>query len=346
MPAGDQSRNTFTTWFKGAHASWDLSGESPLPFIDLRYFGRVFSVVDRQLPNAGLHVLATDAVTGPLPVSGPHVVVLCVNDEFARTPAYAFDVGLVVKTYGVRRRPFVAAHSPAAPVVALQELAVQLRRLPYLSRAAVGSVAHRHRPRVVDVPLGVRALYHRDFVPFAERQYDVMFAGSLVNEPGEEARRVPTQKVRFRREFLDELDRTQRALSDVAFCVRTVPSHWTAMQSVGVYLDELMQSRIALCPRGSSLETYRFFEALRFGCVPVYEALPRRPYYRGSPAVHCPDWSRLPDVIRDLLADRKGLQQRHEAALKWYEQHVAPAAVAAMVTSAVSRQVPGRRAQG
>jgi hypothetical protein len=268
------------------------------------------------------------------------------NDEFARTPTYAFEVGLVVKTYGVRRRPFVARQWPAAGVVALQEAAVQLRRLPYLSRAVVGAAMHQHRARVLDVPLGVRALYHREFVPFADRQYDVMFAGSLVNEPGEESRRVPTQKVRFRREFLNELRRTQEALPDVPFSVRTVPSHWTAMQSVGAYLDELMQSRIVLCPRGSSLETYRFFEALRFGCVPVYEALPRRPYYRDSPAVQCADWSQLPHVLRDLLADPAGLQQRHEASLRWYEQHIAPPALAGTITDAVSRHVPGLRAPG
>jgi hypothetical protein len=333
VPAGDQSRNTFTTWFKSAHASWDLTGETPLPFIDLRYFGRVFGIVDQQLPAAGVHVLATDDMTGPLPVTGPHVVVLCLNDEFARTPRYAFDVGLVVKPYGVRRRPYLAR---PAPLVAAQEVAVQLRRLAYLSRAAVGTVVHRHRPCVVDVPLGVRALYHRDFVPFAERRYDVMFAGSLVNEPGEEARKIPTQKVRSRRAFLDQLARTQQAMPDVAFSVRTVPSHWTAMQSVGAYLDELMQSRIVLCPRGSSLETYRFFEALRFGCVPVYEALPRRSYYRGSPAVQCADWSKLPDALRQLCADPVALRERHEAALRWYEGHVAPAAVAATITAAIS----------
>jgi hypothetical protein len=79
-------RNAFTTWFDGEHAAWDTSPDGPIPFIDLRYFGRVFNMVDRLLPDAGLHVLATDALTGPLPVSGPDVVVLCLNDEFGRSP--------------------------------------------------------------------------------------------------------------------------------------------------------------------------------------------------------------------------------------------------------------------
>jgi hypothetical protein len=336
--------NVFTTWFGGEHAPWDISGEGEVPFIDLRYFGRVFHAVDRQLPDAGLHVLATDALTGPLPVSGPNVVVLCLNDEFGRSPTYAYDVGLVVKTMGAgKRAPYVAMRParrwPGALLVVVQESVVQLRRSPYLGRAAAGTVRRRRRPPVVDVPLGVRAFYHRDLVPFDERRYDVMFAGSLVNEPGEDARRFPTQKVRFRRDFLAALAEAQQARPGVRFSVRTVPSHWTAMRAVAAYLDELVQSRIVLCPRGSSLDTHRFFEALRFGCVPVYEVLPRRPYYLGSPAVRCADWSRLPQVIDDLLADPVGLRQRHEAALQWYDAHVAPPAVAVTVSDAIRRHV-------
>src|SRR5206468_11283424 len=131
-------------------------------------------------------------------------------------------------------------------------------------------------------------------------------------------RRVPTQKVRFSRDFLAALDAAQRARPEVSFSVRTVPSHWTAMRAVAAYLDELVQSRIVLCPRGSSLDTHRFFEALRFGCVPVYEMLPNRTYYRGSPAVRCADWRRLPEVLDRLFADPAELRERHHAALRWY----------------------------
>ena len=52
--------------------------------------------------------------------------------------------------------------------------------------------------------------------------------------------------------------------------------------------------------------------------VPVYEVLPHRRYYDGSPAVRCADWRKLADVIDRLLADPLGLRERHEAALKWY----------------------------
>ena len=109
-------RNQYSTWFGGEHADWDISGDGPIPFIDLRYFGNVFRLVDRLLPDAGLHVLATDALTGPLPVSGREVIVLCLNDEFGRCPAYCYDVGLVVKTMGGGRRSAVRRDLAGAPL--------------------------------------------------------------------------------------------------------------------------------------------------------------------------------------------------------------------------------------
>ena len=334
--------NRFSAWFNGQLTEWDITDQQSVPFIDLRYFSDVFRVVDEALPDAGLHILATDALVGPLPVSACDLVVLCLNDESGKCPTYAFDVGLVVKTMGgAKRLPYVAlwpAHRwPAALPAALEELQAQLGRAPYSFRALLGTLRHRHRPPVLDTPLGIRAYFGRELVPFDAREHDVMFAGSLVNEPGEEARWLPAQKWRARRAFLAAVDDARRARPDLAFSIRTVPSHWTAVRWTKQYLDEMVQSRIVLCPRGSSLDTHRFFEALRFGCVPVYEMLPNRTYYRGSPGVRCADWRRLPEVLDRLFADPAELRERHHAALRWYEEHVAPPAVGTSIARAISR---------
>src|SRR3954454_22029752 len=151
-------RNELSTWFGATHSVWDISGESEVPFIDLRYFGQVFQQVDEQLPESGLHVLATDALDGPLPVSGRDVVVLCLNDEFGRTPTYSYDVGLVVKTMGAgKRAPYVAVSPmrrwPGPLLVTMQEAVVQMPWMRYFGRAAPGTLTRRRRPPVVDVPL-------------------------------------------------------------------------------------------------------------------------------------------------------------------------------------------------
>ena len=102
------------------------------------------------------------------------------------------------------------------------------------------------------------------------------------------------------------------------------------------YSQTMMQSRIALYPRGSSLETYRFFEALKFGCVPLTEPLPSAPYYDGSPAVQLRHWSTLPKTLDRMLSVPADLERRHRAALEWWATRCSPSAVAREIVDALN----------
>lgn len=330
--------NRFSTWFDGRLLPWDVSPGAPVIFPDLRYFGEVMTALDALIPDAGLHVVATTDLVGPLPVGGDDVVVLCLEDEFAVPPRYAHDVGLVVKTMGGRkRRPFVALWPPRRwrwlPMVVGQEVVVQTRRVPWVLRDANAVVRRRARADVLDIPLGVRAYEDVPAVPFEERRYDVAFAGSLVNEARERNRPWASQKLRTRRAFVAEVERLKHDQPDLSVWLHLVPTYWDGASAMGSYTHALADTRIVLCPRGSWLETYRYFEALRLGCVPVHEALPRRDYYDGAPGVRIRDWSRLGAVVEELLADPVRLHERHEESLRWYERWVSPPAVAARIAA-------------
>lgn len=63
------------------------------------------------------------------------------------------------------------------------------------------------------------------------------------------------------------------------------------------YLDLLNESRIVLCPCGAfSKETFRFFEILKMGAIPMVETLPKLWYYEEAPMFHCA-WQRLDDCL-------------------------------------------------
>jgi hypothetical protein len=50
------------------------------------------------------------------------------------------------------------------------------------------------------------------------------------------------------------------------------------------YIDLLNNSKVCLCPTGSfSDETFRFFEAIKMGCFPMVESLPKFWYYDNAP---------------------------------------------------------------
>ena len=69
------------------------------------------------------------------------------------------------------------------------------------------------------------------------------------------------------------------------------------------YTEIMADTKIALAPRGSSVETYRFFEAMRQGCVVICDRLPPHWFYVGCPAIQVDDWGNLEAEVRALSAD-------------------------------------------
>ena len=170
-------------------------------------------------------------------------------------------------------------------------------------------------------------------VPFDERPVDVAFSGSLGNSPEEARQRVPTQKLRARRAVFAALDRVAEELPELTVHAnRYLSFHWARDRAEG-YSPLMASTKVALCPRGSVWETYRFWEALASGCVVVGERLPKRAYYQGAPVLTIDRWSRLPGVLRHLFADRSAMRERAEASLRYWRAHGAPPAVAEVIAA-------------
>lgn len=91
------------------------------------------------------------------------------------------------------------------------------------------------------------------------------------------------------------------------------------MMDAETYSRHMMNAKICLVPRGTSPETFRFFEALRYGCIPIAERLPDRWFYDEAPAVFIDDWNELGNVIRQLLSNEDLLEEKHRAALDWWK---------------------------
>jgi hypothetical protein len=75
------------------------------------------------------------------------------------------------------------------------------------------------------------------------------------------------------------------------------------------YWPLLSRAKIALCPRGGVVETYRFFEAAAAGCVIISEALPRTWYYESNPAIIIRNWNDLGFILKELLEDESKLAE-------------------------------------
>jgi hypothetical protein len=99
------------------------------------------------------------------------------------------------------------------------------------------------------------------------------------------------------------------------------------------YAEKLMDARIALCPTGEAPETFRHYEAARFGCAVISHPLPGNCLYQNSPMRQVSYWAgELVDTVRTLLAN---IQEESERSLKWWNDKYEPAAVAQRIRTSL-----------
>jgi len=86
------------------------------------------------------------------------------------------------------------------------------------------------------------------------------------------------------------------------------------------YSKRLHNSKIAICPHGNvSVETFRFYEAVKSGCVVVSPPLPNTEIYKSSNVIQVDDWhNNAGQVIMDLLKDQSILNSiQEQISLDW-----------------------------
>jgi len=320
-------------------APWDPRELDRPPRLDCVFFGRAFVAMESRLARGGWTVVLTWAIER-LPVQGADVVAVVLGDEASRRPRYTDHVGHLFKCYG--DRPLIGDDVLRAPsrvtlLVLLEDVRRRLRALPDDGRALARRVAARlgrgaPPARAHDIPLGYYNQLDLPLKPFDRRSTSVFFAGSVATggprPPGPLRRLVPPPRVASRTEMLSAVARFERRRSDQPTVVRLTPGFASATpDEARAYSEALMDARICLSPRGGSVETFRFFEAVRYGCVVVTEPLPARWFYAGAPVVTVRRWARLPDVLESLLDDPQGLRERHEATLAWWHERCGEEAV-------------------
>jgi hypothetical protein len=103
--------------------------------------------------------------------------------------------------------------------------------------------------------------------------------------------------------------------------------HGSSKISSDSYSTDMMNTKICLVPRGTSFETFRFFEGLRYGCIVITEILPKYWFYEDSPAIYIKDWSQLDDVLIELISSPETMIERHQASLSWWDSKCSENAV-------------------
>jgi len=129
-----------------------------------------------------------------------------------------------------------------------------------------------HNPLAYPMPLGpFREAKDKIVQPLSERKYDFSFVGQMPDTGTRDS-------------FKRHLDRLVDKSGDkFKYFIKYTDGFGQGL-SQEEYMDVLSESKISLCPQGAhSYETFRFFESVMMGAIPIVEQLPRLWYYETSP---------------------------------------------------------------
>ena len=127
-------------------------------------------------------------------------------------------------------------------------------------------------PLVYPLPLGTfRDVNPTLIKPLSERKYDFSFVGQIPDTGTRDC---------FKR-HLDQI--VEKSNGKFKFFVKYTDGFSQGLEAEE-YKEILSESRGSLCPQGAhSDETFRFFESILMGAVPLIESLPRLWYYEAAP---------------------------------------------------------------
>lgn len=102
------------------------------------------------------------------------------------------------------------------------------------------------------------------------------------------------------------------------------------------YADLLLKSKIALVPGGYiSKNNFRFYEALRYGCLVITDELYDHWFYNSFPGIQMKNWLNLSLVINRLLKSPKKMRKLQEKSLEYYEEICSEKAVAKYISEII-----------
>jgi hypothetical protein len=323
---------------------WDPIDPDPTLDPSLRYFGKVFEAMEKSLEVSDLVFYCTFDVKR-LPSYGQSVVAVVIGDEWCRIPTYSHKVRAVFKCYGTRptlEYNFFFKPSYLNFLILLKFLQIWVKRLPSLSSYALlrlrsllpmeATVPSTYDLPIYDIPPGYWNQLDLPVKDIKARSYDVFFVGSVAEPyPKLSVKRwLGTPKGASRRKLVAVLNKVKREHPELKVRLFITPHFgYASGLDTESYSQEMMNTKICLVPRGNISETPRFFEALRYGCVVVSEALPSRWFYDGSPAMQVEDWSDLEGIVKRLIEDERLMQRRHNMSLDWWRTKCSEAAVGA-----------------
>jgi hypothetical protein len=314
----------------GEITPWDITSWNQSLPVDARYFGKVFAAMEKYLKYGPYRVYLTWDMDD-VPEYGPDVIILLMGDEWGRRPRYSRFVNTVIKAprgekpiLGIRRwLPFDRVKLSlllkfARNTVVNWQSIVKER----LSESAFRATPILKRPRIIHAPCGYCMLDELPLKPISERPYHAFFAGQMSAPLKGIASLGESPKDIARRSMLDAALGLREKHTKFKFDYYHNTGDGISFKDQSEdrsYSQRMMDSKICLAPRGTVIDTWRFFEGLKYGCLVISEPLPDDYFYENAPVIQIDSWSELDRVLAPLLEDDDEIARWSSRSLAFWE---------------------------
>ncbi len=150
-------------------------------------------------------------------------------------------------------------------------------------------------------------------VPILEREYDWSWMGQF----------DPYRRAEFRN-AMTQLEKNEKLKNKVLWY-----DGWNNGQSTESYCDVLNQTKIMPVPRGSgSLESFRFFEAAKCGCIPVCTQQPHVDFYNVAPYFSISSWSHFGEFVENMKQRESEMEYLSKQVKSWHKYFCSPQGLA------------------
>ena len=307
-----------------------ITESRPADDAEIAYFVRAFQLLERDYGLDGYTICFAWSSLTRLPRIGPDVIAVIYGDEQCRVPPYVNSVAAVIKCCGFFPN-FTPRHRPLR--LAQIEVAEFLRNLVlWLPTGWRWLISSKTRARCHLVPIGYGFRTDIEAKPYDQRHYLTSFLGSVAPPDYRKWLRllIGTPKAYCRGILVSVLKDLQTIYGKNVIPMRVTGGFQESIQDTGrSFFEVLAETKVCVAPRGTTHETWRICDGLRFGCVVIADRLPPHSFYRDSPIIQIEDWRDLPALLDELQADERKLHDLHERSLQYWNDVLSEQALAA-----------------
>lgn len=158
---------------------------------------------------------------------------------------------------------------------------------------------------------------------------------------------IPILDRRYGYTFLGQLDFSARqdlhmslTLNDSYPCKKFIYLYegWNQGIPMNQYSEIMSDTKIALVPRGSaSLDSFRFYEAIKCGCIVLTTSQNEYGFMRGSPHIEMKTWANLNIYLDNIFSDDEKMINLSKSASVFWENNLSPLAISKYILSKINR---------